>query len=193
MRQRMCLAGLTFDAEGRHIQAPGNRFRTQLRTCQGDVVATSLVVSDGVHHWLRRRVDSGPWEDMRDADPVNTVAGSVNSGVVPLLRDLRRRLNWVGRESGGGDRQIRLVGVWKPDSVAALVPTGQAWPDGLPKVCRLCLDSHSLWPNSVEWWGPSHANAASALLASVEFGTPTIGKPLPQAECSRLFTIDSAN
>jgi hypothetical protein len=103
---------------------------------------------------------------------------------------LRTHLVWVKQEGRGDSvgEQVELTGVWPPDHLNQLAPPDRPWPEGLPGRCRVILDGRSLWPNAVEWWGPTAGG--EGLLARTEYLHPAINQPLPSQECASAFTFD---
>ncbi len=187
--QHVNLPGISFDTEGRYLQAPGNRFRTELCTRQGDAEGTWLAVADGIRRREAHRVGTGRWQD--EPVPAGSLASPASAGVPQMLRDLRDRLEWVGRDSASANERVRLTGVWKPGLIARFAPPGKPWPEGLPSHCRLDLDTRTLWPQRIEWWGPLGASSTPVLLAWAEFGMPVLGRTCSAEECNRLFSIDT--
>src|SRR5262249_22786227 len=139
--QKVDLADLSYESAGRHVAGPGGRFRTELHPRVGGTEGTWLAVSDGAHLWEATRVGGGGWTsvsrlDLREVSAAlegpavapalraNVLGGLMVRGPAPLLRDLRGRLSWVGREAvrtAGGER-VRLTGVWPPAVAAMLAP-----------------------------------------------------------------------
>jgi hypothetical protein len=205
--QKVTLPNLTYKATGRYIMGPERRFRLEMHTKQGDGEGTLLTVSDGATLWEANRVGSGEWDSVTRLDlapVIDALDGEGTAallrmefltsprfaGIVPLLRDLRVRMNWVGIQSVNyaGKRRLRLTGVWTPD-FATYIRLEQAWPAGLPEQCRLDLDPQTLWPNRLEWWGPATDGAADTLLAQIELRDPVVHSRLTAERCAKEFTF----
>jgi hypothetical protein len=203
IRQRVHLPGVAYTAEGRYQTAPGHRCRLELRTQTGQASGTLLVVSDGQHLWRGQRVGDGAWTTVQRAGlgPCFETEGVGNwpksrgdngmsfSGVAPLLRNLRRTLDWVS-QSTDANGEVVLTGVWPAARRAALAPPGQSWPLGLPRRCQLTLDAATHWPRRVEWWGPQAEGNHNQLLAELEFRDPVRNQPLTPEQCATAFAFD---
>jgi hypothetical protein len=205
--QKVRLPGLTYEAEGRYLTAPGHRFRLELRTTLGNTPGELVLVSDGRHLWRGTRLGGGDWAevgraalrsgfDMPDGPgwpQARSGAGNglTFSGVGPLLSNLRERLVWVAAEKKEG--RVELTGVWPADVRSALVAESRSWPAGMPRQCRLSLDETTLWPRRVEWWGPPTEGGDSDLLAVVELRQPICNRPLAPAEAAAVFAFDPGN
>jgi hypothetical protein len=201
--QKVRLPGLSYEAEGRYLAAPGHRFRLELRTTLGNTPGELVLVSDGRHLWRGTRLGGGGWAEVSRAalragfdlpdgpgwPQARDGAGGLSfGGVGPLLTNLRERLTWVGLERQEG--RFVLTGVWPEQARAALRGGKKAWPAGLPRECRLTLDEARLWPRRVEWWGPPTDGGDSDLLAVVELRGPVFNRPLPPAEAAAAFAFD---
>ena len=207
--QKVMLPNLTYEANGRYLLGPGRRIRLELHTKQDNVATTRLAVSDGATLWEGQRVGGGDnWDRVTKLD-LATVLATLDGegkpallraqffqeprfeGVVPLLRDLHGRMNWVKEEKMERDGQprLRLAAVWKADFAAAIRST-PTWPAGLPEQCRLELDAQTLWPYRLEWWGPAVAGAADTLLAQVEFRNPVVYPTLSPERCAKEFAFE---
>jgi hypothetical protein len=201
VRQRVCLPDVEYVAEGCFRTAPNNRYRLELRSGGG----TLLAVSDGACVWRAHRTGDEDWTDVRrvnlrrladdrDAEPQSRdeyLRGPAFSGPGPLLHNLRKRMLWVKRAAvtRAGRQLIELTGVWPEARAAALAPNGSAWPDGVPDRCRLFLDADTLWPRRVEWWGPAAQGKELVRLAQLELRDPVLNHALPPEECARAFTF----
>jgi hypothetical protein len=201
--QKVRLPGLSYEAEGRYLAAPGHRFRLELRTALGNTPGELLLVSDGRHVWRGTRLGRAGWAEVSRAalragfdlpdgpgwpQARDGAGGLTFSGVGPLLLNLRERLSWVGLEKQEG--RYVLTGVWPAAARTTLRGDGAAWPAGLPRECRLTLDAATLWPRRVEWWGPPTDGGDSDLLAVVELRSPVCNRPMAPAEAAAAFTFD---
>jgi hypothetical protein len=207
--QRVHLPSCTFTAQGRYLTAPGRRFRLELRTHQANGESELLAVGDGRRLWQAERLGRDGWAEVTSVDLDRIAAklagpggasqaqqelteGAPTRGVTPLLRDLRDRLVWVGREVTTHDDQeyLELTGVWRHELFLHMAPgKGAPWPEGLARSCRLILDAESSWPRRVEWWGPD-AGGATMLLAELEFRSPRVNEALTEEQCRREFHFD---
>jgi hypothetical protein len=209
--QKVTLPNCRYEATGRYLMGPKRCFRLEMRTKQGDIEATRLAVCDGTTLWEADRVGSGEWDKVTRLD-LDMVLAAIDGpglaemlraeflesprfgGVVPLLRNVRRRMAWVKTEKleRAGKSRLRLTGVWRAD-FAAYVKSQEPWPAGLPEQCRLELDPATLWPYRLEWWGPTTVGAADTLLAQLEFRDPVVHTTLPPELCAKEFTFSAGN
>lgn len=210
--QKVQLPGFAYEATGHYLLAPGHRFRLEVQTNVGLVQGTLLTVSDGTDLWQATRTGPKDWDavtrlglrevfatlDGPSGSPrlrAEFMQGPTFSGVMPLLSSLRERLNWVGHKIMGheGAERVQLVGLWLPEIAAALASPGQPWPSGLPRQCRLRLDARTLWPERIEWWGPSTPGGPETLLAQMELREPILNRELPAERCRSAFAFDPGN
>jgi hypothetical protein len=204
VRQQVYLAGVAYTAEGRYQTAPGHRCRLELRSQAGQATATLLVVSDGQYLWKGQRVGEKTWAKVERAalGPCFKAPGAGKwpqgrgddnamqfSGVAPLLQKLRGDLEWVN-VSRDAEGRTMLTGVWPAARRAQLAPAGQSWPVGMPRLCRLTIDTATHWPQRVEWWGPDSDNHRNGLLAEIVFGDPVRNQPLTAEQCATAFAFD---
>ena len=206
--QKVTLPDLTYEAHGRYVMGPQRRFRLELHMKHDSGAATRLAVSDGAALWEAERIGPGDLTAVTKLDLIPVMAalegkgtpallraelldGPRFGGVVPLLRNLRGRMNWVNVEKVNqrGKQRLRLAGVWTPD-YAGYIRTEQGWPAGLPEQCQLDLDALTLWPDRIEWWGPVTDGAADTLLAAVEFRDPVAYTTLTAERCTKEFTFE---
>ena len=209
--QKVTLPDLTYEAHGRYLMGPQRRFRLELHMKHDGGEATRLAVSDGATLWEAERVGPGDWTAVTKLHLTPVIAaldgdgtpallraelldGPRFGGVVPLLRNLRGRMNWVRVEKVNqpGKPRLRLTGVWTPD-YAGYIRTEQGWPAGLPEQCQLDLDALTLWPDRIEWWGPATDGGADTLLAEVEFRDPVVYTTLTAERCAKEFTFQAGN
>jgi len=191
-RQRVRLPGLEYEADGDYRTGPGRRFRLELRTRVGSAPGTLVLVGDGYHLWRGRRLGDGGWAEVVRTPAAAGASASGGSGVAfggvaPLLRNLRRRLVWVGHEAGDGGR-VTLTGVW-PEEERREITRGRPWPAGLPTRCRLTLEADG-WPRRVEWWGPAVDGGAAELLVEMDFRDAVRDRALPAWQAAALFAFD---
>lgn len=188
---RSHVPGLSYEAKGVYLKAPGGRYRLEARTRRGRAAGTSFVsVSDGRERWQATRAGAGGYREVRrlragEAAP----AGQFVAGADPLLRSLHAHLSWVRREGKGAD--VVVTGVWHAGLRDALAPPASPWPANLPRACRVALRDG--WPGRIEWWGPVAEGGEDRLLIELEFREPVWGSRLPEEECGRLFTFDGAD
>jgi hypothetical protein len=208
--QRVLVEGMAFESEGRYVAGPGRCFRLELHTCRAGSLRTIEVVSDGSSLWQAARLGQGEWIErsqvrLKDVFAVldrsemparvrdEFLQGQTCSGLPSLLPSLRRRMNWVRKQSVRRDGRllIKLWGTWTEADAAALVGRGKPWPDHLARQCRLYLDPDSSWPCRLEWWGPDAERGAEAPLVELEFRDPVLNQALPAEECARAFHPDA--
>jgi hypothetical protein len=207
--QQVSAGGVVCEAEGRYLLAPGPRFRLELKTRHGTATGSLMVVGDGTTLWQKTQIDPGGQAtcgrvrlgevlkrfNRPDVPPqvLDEFFRSQGCGsLVLLLPGLRQQLNWVGKERvrRNGRVLVKLSGVWGPAESAVLAPPGEAWPEGLPRQCRLYLDAETSWPHRLEWWGPDPPHKDDALLVQMEFRDPVINRPMSADRCAREFTPD---
>jgi hypothetical protein len=208
--QRVNLPDLCYEAEGKLLLAPADRFRLELTTRTPGTAGPGrhrceLLVSDGTNLWSARRGPKGDWIEQplpegfaprssRTA-PARTPPDRGRSGLLPgrggpaaLLAQLRARLKWVRSETLADGRTC-LTGLVRPED-------GDAGLSTTIRACRVVLDAHSLWPGRIEWWGPVSGPAVAkkrdALLIEMEFRNPVLDHPLPLERCVREFTLRPA-
>jgi hypothetical protein len=210
---RVHLPDLSFAAEGSYTRAPGHRFRLDLHTLPEEdrhahsrktVAGGVLTVSDGRDLWTASRLGE-QWKDITrlrlsailegPQAPVSLpqvraefLAGPAFHGLELMMRRVHGHFDLVRREEHQGD--VRLTGRWKGWAVASLDLTGKAWPEFLPRYCRLTLHGARLWPARIEWWGPMEEHGPDRLLAELEFRDPVFNRPLPESQCAGLFSFD---
>jgi hypothetical protein len=206
--QKVTLPGVTYEAQGRWLIGPQRRSRLEMHTNHKGGGATRLAVSDGATLWEAERTGAGDWTSVTKLDvaPVVTalagdglpallkadlLEGPRFGGVVSMLRSLRRSMTWVKvvKLNHQGKPRLRLTGVWKAD-YAVYFRSEQAWPAGLPEQCRLDLDERTLWPDRLEWWGPTTDGGADVLLAEIELRHPVAYTTLSAERCAREFTFE---
>ncbi len=205
--QKVRLPDFEYEATGRYVRAPHDRFRLELRARpRGGNEGAVLLVSDGTTLWEAERAGGDTWEsvsrlrladvlargDTRASAPAGReelLRGPTFTGVVPLLRNLRRRMRWVAREELSSS-EVRLSGTWPPNKVAELMKEDEPWPEGMPRRCRLVLDTRSAWPKRIEWWGPTSPGGANVQLAEMELRAPVIGQPMPDDVAASTFSFD---
>jgi hypothetical protein len=196
--QKVSLPDLAYQAEGRLLLAPEGRFRLELSLAPGQPGADRMrvQVSDGTNLWTARR-ENGEWVEVsrrvRGLVPENTEEPTSPSaaatpllgefavpGVGSLLLTLRERLRWVAQEPLAQGRQVRLTGVIAPG------PRGNL---SGPRICRIVLDTASLWPDRIEWYGPVPGRSDDTLLVEMEYRDPVLNRPLPPEVCAREFSL----
>jgi outer membrane lipoprotein-sorting protein len=201
--QKAQVDDLTVEAQGAYVLAPGSRFRLELKARTGpeSMEGTVLMVSDGKVVWQATRTGQDGWDGVKRLS-LDEALASVREpasaeqlrrelsqappfrGVVPLLRTLASQMRWVRHEVRS--TEVRLTGIWPPEVLAALVATGQPWPEGLPKRCKVMFDAQTLWPKRFEWW-----DVNGALQAEMELRDPVFNQPLPADRCAQLFAFDA--
>ncbi|MFO0927975.1 MAG: hypothetical protein U0736_13195 [Gemmataceae bacterium] len=183
--------------EGTYLQAPGGRYRLELRTRPDDRPAerragTLVAVGDGRDHWQATRTNPTGYRQVRRLRTGDAGEASIRDSLVQgprlLVNSLLSSLEWVRHTVDGPDAV--LVGVWPAWARASLVPRGQSWPEAMPRVFRLTLRGADRWPARVEWWGPLQPDGPDRLIAEVEFRDPKLGTVLPDDECDRLFRFE---
>jgi hypothetical protein len=209
--QKACVAQFTYEAQGHFLAAPNNRFHLELTTRQGRGAATYLVVSDGQALWEGTRFEDGAWHNLVRVDLQQILQGGLREGpaeslqtewmpqamfggVRPVLHALRACMTWTNRESvrRQGRVFIKLTGSLSEATAKTLALPGQSWPNGVPHACRLYLDSESLWPFRLEWWGRQTPRSSETLLVQMEFRDPIFNQPISPERCAKEFTFPSA-
>jgi hypothetical protein len=208
--QRITAQGMSCEAEGRYLAAPGGRFRLDLKTRNGGCPGALQVINDGTCLWQTTKIGPGDQttyrryrlEEVQAAldDPATAPAVRDEflrdqncAGVLTLLPALRERMTWFRRERVRRDGRllVKLSAAWKPAEAAALVRPGTPWPDDLPRQVRLYLDPETFWPHRLEWWGPDPDRPDDSLLIQMEFRDPVLNRPLSAERCAREFRPDA--
>jgi hypothetical protein len=192
IHQTVQITGFSYEAEGCLLADANNRFRLDLRTRLGKIdqeatAGESATACDGVLITERVRAANGPWLPSPPLRLAEIAGVERFTGVASLLQSLQRKMLWVQREERNG--QVRLLGIWPPGSEIELAPANEPWPEGLPRCCRLTLDSATHWPLRVEWWGPA-GGIADVMLARMELSIPVINQPPSSEKQAALFTLD---
>lgn len=181
---------LPFESEGSYLQAPGQRYRLELRTKRlgprgGDT--TYLYLSDGRNCWQstkhhgRENAAAGPPAELPES-------ATISHGPESLLRHLLANVTWVRRRVVG--EEVQVLGLWKQEVRQQLAPKDQPWPANLPRLCRLTLRGAERWPRRLEWFGPTRAGGRDGLLVELEFRNPVRNHPLSEEQCLRAFLIE---
>jgi hypothetical protein len=185
--QKVDVPPLAFQAEGLYQGGPAHRLRLDLRVRSASTLSRVLMVSNGQTLWQVRQVAGTPVSVSRLQLP--TVLEALDrpeaaatradfyqnqffAGPVPLLRSLQEQVTFTRLDSTR----------WRDHDVLLLTgarsgAAESAWPAHRPRQCRLFLDSQSLWPYRLEWWGPAPKNSADVLLAQLEFRDPVPNQP----------------
>jgi len=209
--QRVRMAPLDFEVEGRYVLAPDARFRLELHTQVSTRTGSLLQVCDGVYLWQGTRMEGTCWQVVHrtplpppvlpplpesashDGDSDDPDPGRTFRGVYPLLCNLHRQLIWDGHEKTtlAGRECHLLTGTWKRALATALAPIDKPWPDNLPGQCRLWLDCRTCWPHRVEWLTPAGEDGtAPRLLAEMELRSPVFNPVLSETRCQAEFHFD---
>lgn len=203
--QKMRLPDLCYEGEIHFQSAPGHRYRLDIQTHLSSAEGSFVMICDGADVWAGSRVGTDVWtvatriclQEIQEMLAGPTISprlrqefleGETFSGVLPLLRNLRRQLCWVRSEML--NTEIRLTGVWSEEQRKAMVPPGKPWPASLARQCRLSLDPRTGWPRRIEWWGPRTPGGKDGLLAEMEFREMTINRQLTEKQCAEVFHFD---
>jgi hypothetical protein len=187
--QKAGFGDFTYEADGRYLTAPKGRFRLELTTRHGSSATTYLVIGDGKAIWEGTRFDGGSWQPLTRADLQPTFGG-----VLPMLHALRACMTWTSRETVRRQGRIftKLAGALSDLTAGALASSDRPWPKGLPHKARVYLDSETLWPHRVEWWGRRSLRSADALLVQMEFRDPRFNQPLSAERCTTEFSFPNS-
>jgi hypothetical protein len=212
---RARLGDLAFIAEGRHLRAPGQRFRLDMHTHLDETVAANparpvegqvLSVCDGRDLWSAQRVSGEAWTNVTRLRTAQLLDGPATAppvlrneflgchalrGTELMLYNMQSHMEWVRREDAA--EGVRLTGRWKDWARANLLQGRQVWPALVPRYCRLTLSGDRPWPARVEYWGPREEGGPDSLLVEMEFREPVFDRPLPEDECARLFSFDAGD
>jgi hypothetical protein len=185
------LSTLTYQAEGVCVAGPDHRLRLDLQVHTASADSRFHVLSDGRTLWKIEQHGSAERTISRvDLKPVLAALHSAGTsaarrddfyshqwfaGPAPLLQSLRPGTTFTSCQTGRWhDRAILALTGVRP------LPSGEkAWPDFLPRRCRLFLDAKTLWPHRLEWWGPVPAQRDDQLLLQLEFRDPVLGQAMP--------------
>jgi hypothetical protein len=192
---------------GRLLTAPDERCRFDLNVKVGNTVGELRLVSDGktLCHSIRMSGDKAaatrldlpcakdkfktPLElGQARAQFLNDHGGASLSA---MLRGLRLRMKGVQcLQCRWNSHEVYVI--------AGALPQEQL-PEGLTCEfvparfqCRqsvLYLDSQTMWPLRVEWWGAERPTETSKLLLQTEFRSPVLNQPLSTERCAAEFTL----
>jgi hypothetical protein len=208
--QEVDVQGLSFQAEGRYVAAPGQRLRLELSIIRiAGKQAGMKVISNGKVLWeiseIGTHVESivrvdltTVLKEMNDPDKVTTRDSFLKSqsftGLVPLLENLKSQVAFAKPEetTWQGHKVIRLTGTWADGPIES-----KQWQEFMPRQCILYLDAETYWPHRLEWWGPTvtgDPRSKDSLLMQLEFRNPK--RPTEKELALEKFTYeppDSAN
>jgi hypothetical protein len=196
--QRTKCDDLTYQAEGTFQAAPGNRRRLALEVTSGRARGQVLTLCDGQRLYQTSRVGQNPpalWQTElpKAADTCEALFQQQGAGGPGgLLTVIRQRLQQPRREVvlWGGQEVVRITGEW-PGVAGRTLPPGVP-AEAVARRCRLYLNSITLWPQRVEWWGTDKAGR-DVLLEEIEYRTPILNQPLSPERYQRDFTFPLAN
>jgi hypothetical protein len=206
--QQVACEDFSYQAEGRYLSGPDQRLHLDLKVRVGKTRGAMKVVSDGKTLLQRMQVaGQAPTEkrievrkgllalassDMSPAMRIRLHGQQCVGGLAPLLQGLSTRMTATRREliSWRGHEVVRLTLVWPEEVAKELVPAGTPWPANLARQCLLYLDSVSLWPHRLEWWGPGAQGQHDIQLLQMEFRDPVLNQPLTAEQCRREFTVE---
>jgi hypothetical protein len=187
---------ISFEADGRLVLGPNHCARLDMNI-HGTTGSNSVViVSDGVGvaRACRSANKRAEVTSQRFLSPAKTpltgpqidqvLSNHGCGGPYRLLNDLAGKLDNIQMEMGVWQRKsvVRLTGFLK---AAKLKESGLTVE---PRLCRIYLDAHTLWPHRVEWWASRQPNDAEFLFLQVEYREPQINQPLSHEDCVREFT-----
>ncbi len=199
--QQVDLQGATFQAEGRYLVAPQNRLRLDLKVRVGGTEGETSIISDGSTVWQTMRAGSGErvaskWELKKVLETLNGPGmlpqlreeffrSQLFAGVAPLLQNLQKQMVFTQQvpQRWQGQEVLKLTGVWSAELAKTISPQADRWPPFLPRTCYVYLDSKTLWPYRLEWWGPAPPKTEDGLLLQMEFREPVLHKadePMPK-------------
>lgn len=200
--QQLQLDGLTFQAEGRYLAGPEQRFRLDLHTQVGDTNGQMQVVSDGKQIQQATRIGEGAWnrltpinlsstnataQGQKEVPPLDSfLQGQLTGGLPSLLRTLRTELVWVRKDKVR--RQGRIL-----TRLTARVPGEKAQdstPPGMPRQARLYLDPQTHWPHRLEWWARSAQQPEDELVMQMELREPVLNRALSAEQCANVFAME---
>lgn len=194
LRQQAAYEDVIYHAEGRCLSAPGERMRLELQLQTSAATGRLDIICDG--RSLTEILHLNGILQSRQTTPLPQPAGEQTiaarqraqflqekgcTGLEPLLQSLCLQLQ---------EPQLRAV-QWQEQTLWEIRGT---WPaaadDGRlqPRECRLFLDTKTLWPRRVEWWGSVRASQANTLFLVTEYGHPVLNQPLPPERLAELFT-----
>ncbi len=206
---RVTTDGLNYEATGHFLSGPNQRFRVKLETQVGGTRGQLYCLGDGKTLWKATRLAEGPWTAMSRLD-LATVMANVGPGIHPhrvrdefmecpscgwihgMLEGLRTRVRWVRQETvhRNGRDLVEMTGTWNVEALRGMNVGAGAWPDDLPRHCRVDLDAGTLWPCRIEWWGPKAGQSDEVLLAQMEYREPKINVAPLAERCVREFGFD---
>jgi hypothetical protein len=202
--QAVDVQGLSFQAKGSYLAAPGQRVRLELTILRiAGTKADTKVICDGNVLWEISEIGSQGasvarvnlkrvLEEMDDPKKLQTRESFLQSqsfaGLTPLLENLKTHITFTAAEmtTWQGHKVKRLTGTW------AEVPVeSKEWGEFMPRQCILYLDAETYWPYRLEWWGPTvrgEPRSKDALLMQLEFRNPE--RPNEKEIAAKNFTYD---
>jgi hypothetical protein len=200
-QQGLC-EDFSFQARGRMLAAPNERCRFDLNVKVGNTVGELRLVCDGktLHQSIRMSSDKPvltlqelPVASAKFKTPAELAQARAlflqdhgGASLSAMMRGLSRRLQGAQfLQRRWNDREVYVI-------VGALAQ--ETPPEGLACEfvparfqCRQCvvfLETQTLWPVRVEWWG-----AEAKLLLQTEFRSPVLNQPLPADRCAAEFAL----
>lgn len=188
--QKMADGESSFEASGRLVHGPNNRFRLEMNA-QSQKSAKLCQVCDGVTFWETRQIGSDkPVLSLYPVPQETTekrrfLEEKAVTDLRPLLERLRAGLQNPVQERGiwKDVPAIRISGDWQPND---RTPSELRAPLR-PRACHILLEAQTRWPFRIEWWGSERPFDPAVLLAEVEFRDTVINQPPSPEEMSRLF------
>jgi hypothetical protein len=207
------LQGLTFQAEGTYLSAPGHRLHMDLQVHMADTGGKLEVVSDGERLWeavqfgqqprvvtkkveLSKVLDSLKGQTSADQVREEFFQAESFAGVGPLLQNVQKRMIVTNRENvqREGRNFIKLTADWGPEIAKAISAPDKPWPAYLARQCVIYFESlgteNTLWPRRLEWWGPAPPRPGEVLLLQIEFRDPKLNQPLSPERSAKEFKFD---
>jgi hypothetical protein len=208
--EQVDVQGLSFQAQGTYLSAPGNRLHLDLQVHIGGTVGRLEIVSDGTTLYEADKIGDGErtitkvvelkkvLETLNIPDMSKEVSDEFFQsqafyGVIPLLKSIQQRMTVTKKENlrWHGHEVVQLTAEWSGAVAKEFTQDGkQQWPPFVPRQCRLFLDAKTLWPHRLEWWGPARPGADNSLLVQMEFRNPN-HEPLDEARCKKEFTFEA--
>lgn len=191
IRQTMNDPTSHFVAEGFLQRGPNRCARLEMKIERNGTTAHLVIVSDGEIVARARQMGGAKpvvaLEPLPVAAPGNGSDDFLNAkccgGPYALLAPMHKLLVNAKLLTGFLNEQavIQIKGELKTGGLVA-----QA------RHARIYLDAKTLWPQRLEWWGASKAEAPQLLFSS-EFFEPEFDRELSVAECTRVFSYRPDN
>jgi hypothetical protein len=203
--QKVAYDDIGFELTGRCLQAPGDRFRYELKVKIGNDCSRKLAICDGtslidvverpgkardtkvIKLPALRRASDDP--ETVAAARANVLCGKAFAGLAPLLTSLRAGLiaPQLQMVRVDGKDYLEIRGKWVTDLDTNHQNTDEPRFRAQLRECRIYLEPSTLWPRCVEWWGSTTSDRPAQLLLQTIYELTSINEPLTAAQAANEF------